>query len=224
MSGKRPGRQFGRSNVSHENDGEFLWLVSLSDLMILLFVFFVVLFSVSYKKVTQVEFQQTMAVIAGEKNFKKPLDDVQKTIAAEVVKRGLQGMVDVIQKDDALILNINDVILFESASYRLKDESHDVLLAISKALEAVPVNFRLGIEGHTDDVPINMANIVDNWQLSLLRAHSVFEALELEAPLAKRTVLMGYGQMNPLVPNRDGNGKGVPANRGKNRRVTLRVF
>ena len=33
-----------------EDSGEFLWLTSLSDLMILLFVFFVMLFSFTYKK------------------------------------------------------------------------------------------------------------------------------------------------------------------------------
>jgi len=48
------------------SEDEFLWLVSLSDLMILLFVFFVVLFTFSYKKMTSSDFQKIMAYLRSE--------------------------------------------------------------------------------------------------------------------------------------------------------------
>jgi chemotaxis protein MotB len=50
------------------------------------------------------------------------------------------------------------------------------------------------------------------------------EALNLSPELKKRTVLMGFGEMKPLAPNRDPSGKAIPNNQKKNRRVTVRIF
>ncbi len=49
-------------------------------------------------------------------------------------------------------------------------------------------------------------------------------ALQLNEKLMKRTVIMGYGEMQPLAPNSDVNGRPQPKNQARNRRVTIRVF
>jgi chemotaxis protein MotB len=208
------------------DDGEFLWLVSLSDLMILLFVFFVVLFSFSFKKMTAADLREAVAVFNGE--TKTPIDKVEENLKAELASKGISDQINVLQKDGVLILSIRDSVLFNSGQYFVKSQSFELLKTIAHAIETIPENYHLGIEGHTDDVPIVGPRVgglyADNWELSVKRALEVFSTLNLSETLQKRAVIMGYGSMNPLVPNIDENGTPIPENRAKNRRVTLRIF
>ena len=111
-----------------------------------------------------------------------------------------------------------------SGRYDLKAGGAGLLKLISHSIQNIPSSYRLGIEGHTDDVPIHMPGISDNWELSAKRAHSVLLSLELGERLKRRAVVMGFGEMEPLVPNRDEKGESISANQARNRRVTLRVF
>jgi chemotaxis protein MotB len=96
--------------------------------------------------------------------------------------------------------------------------------SLEKTLEAVPEGFQIGIEGHTDDTPIQTRQVADNWDLSSKRAMAVMHALALSPKLLKRTVLMAYGEMRPLVPNRSPAGLPLADNQSRNRRVTIRIF
>lgn len=91
-------------------------------------------------------------------------------------------------------------------------------------MEIIPPPFQVGIEGHTDDVPISTAQIKDNWDLSSRRALAVRESLNLTEKLKGRTVVMAYGDTRPVAPNRTPAGEAIPENQSKNRRVTVRIF
>jgi chemotaxis protein MotB len=194
-------------------DGEFLWLMSLSDLMILLFIFFVVMFSFTYKKVKTVEFQQIMATIREGKHHVTPIETIKKQFAEWVVNQKLSEQVTVNKTDDAVVVEIKDRVLFNSGEYNPTPEGRRLIKLLALTIAKVPEPFRIGIEGHTDDLPIHTATIQDNWELSTKRALQVFYAMELAPPLAKRAIVMGYGAMKPIDANRD-----------KNRRVTIRIF
>lgn len=196
------------------DDSEFLWLVSLSDLMILLFVFFVVLFSFSFRELSGVEFKKAMAAMNG-KEFRTPIDQVHIEVSKALEVNGLTDEVEVTQKDDELMINIKDVFLFESGQAVLKSSSGDIFKTLAHSLEQVPPPYRLAIEGHTDDTSIPNGS---NFNLSTERALNVYHALKLSTQLKKRVVIMGYGKTSPRVPNGDA------GSRGQNRRVTLRVF
>ncbi|MGE4233687.1 MAG: flagellar motor protein MotB [Bacteriovoracia bacterium] len=214
-------------NISN-HDGEFLWLVSFSDLLLLLFVFFVVLFTFAYQKMGQTDFETIAQTFNGKKKEKKetPIDHVQAKLMKWAVDKNLLDSVDVKRKDDSLILQIKEKILFSSGEYVLKDESTDLIGALSQALTLIPSPYRIGIEGHTDDIPFGNKRgpHIDNWELSTKRALEVLKALKLDDSVRKRAVVMGYGEMMPLVPNRDANGNPIADNQSKNRRVTIRVF
>ena len=205
-------------------DGEFLWLVSLSDLMILLFVFFVVLFSFSYKKMSASDLAKMAAVLNNEDIPKTPIDELQTKLKTVITDKKLTDSVTIEQKDDALIMHIKDRILFSSAEYALSEEGSALILALGTTLSKVPAPYKIGIEGHTDDVPIRTSHIADNWELSSKRAHSILHALTFSDEVLKRVVIMGYGQMSPIVPNRTPAGEPIETNQQKNRRVTIRIF
>lgn len=211
-----------RTNSNAE--GEFLWLVSLSDLMILLFVFFVVMVSISYKKIRKSDFESFAASLRHETPPQTPLDQVQAQVKKLVQDKALEKEVSVAQVDDAVLIAIREHVLFPSAEYRLSANGVSLLAQLAPILEKVPDPYRVGIEGHTDDVPVHSRAIEDNWALAAMRAHSVLHALQLSPNLLKRTILMSYGEMQPVAPNRAPSGEAIEQNRSKNRRVTLRIF
>ena len=200
--------------------------MSLSDLMILLFVFFVVLFSFAYKKMGTADFQRIAAVLRDEPREKTPLDEVHERLEKWSAERNLKEAVTIEKKDDAITLNIKDQVLFQSGDYRLRPESAELVAVLGEALTKVPAPYRLGIEGHTDDAPFRgeSREFHDNWDLSTRRAHAVLIALKLGGDPLQRSVVMGYGEMRPIAPNHDSHGVALPSNQARNRRVTIRVF
>ncbi len=204
--------------------GEYLWLVSLSDLMMLLFIFFVVMFSFSYKQIKQNEFRKLVAQIRHENMPKTPVDQLKQNLNAWVTERKLQDQISVKQVDDSLRVEIKDKVLFSSGEYRPTDAGTEILRLLAKTLEKIPAPYKLGIEGHTDDTPIHTKTIEDNWDLSAKRALYVLYAMNLSPEFSKRTVLMAHGDCEPIAPNRDSKGQPIPENQIKNRRVTLRIF
>lgn len=212
-----------KGNESQDNEGEFLWLISLSDLMMLLFVFFVVLFSFSYQKLSSKDFQKMNAVIKGEK-IENSLDKIQRKLLKWVVSKSLLEDVEIVQKEDSLIIQIKEKVLFPSGKYQLKESSFELVQLIGKALTQIPAPYRIGVEGHTDNNIMLVDNFDGNWSLSSRRALSVLKALQFQKETLKRVVLMAYGSQRPLVPNLDKKGRALLKNQAKNRRVTIRVF
>jgi len=192
--------------------------------MILLFVFFVTLFSFTYKKLGHGDFRRIAAILNHEKASAEPLDEIQQKLLKWVVDRNLLESVSVEQKEDALILQIKEKVLFPQGGFSLREESHELVKVIGTALEKVPPPYRIGIEGHTDDIPMSGSHISDNWELSAKRAHSVLMALNLKEEIRERTVIMGYGEMKPIAPNRTRDGMPIVVNQLQNRRVTIRIF
>src|SRR5579863_2374275 len=90
------------------NDGEFLWLISLSDLMMLLFVFFVVLFSFAAKKLSTEDYFRIKKAFSSQLAQGTPMDAIQASLLKWVTDRKLLDAVNVVRKNDALILEIKE--------------------------------------------------------------------------------------------------------------------
>lgn len=237
MTAIRSQRRKWRRRRSEGNDGDFIWLISMSDLMMLLFVFFVVLFSFTWKRLKSdnvFKMSNSLDSLAQEQahGLKSedgiahaaitPIDTIQANLLRWVTQKKLLDSVDVVRKEDALILEIKEKLFFELGEANLKPEAEALLPVLREALAHVPGPYRIGIEGHTDDTPVHGGQ--DNCYLSSQRALKVREALHLPAEMESRTVIMAYGATRPLVPNHYGNGRPLPENQAQNRRVTIRVF
>ncbi len=206
-----------------EESGEFLWLVSLSDLMILLFIFFVTLYSFAAKKMKQTDIMNILSAL-GNRQVKDPVGDIQGNVTQWIKKSGLENQIVVKRKDGELFVEVKDQVFFTSGRFQLHEQGKKILSSLSKALGKVPAPYRIGIEGHTDDTPIHTGSVNNNWDLSAKRALSVLGSLELPEDVSKRTVILAYGSNQPLVANRDKQGRPIPENQSKNRRVTFKFF
>lgn len=207
-----------------EGEDDFLWLISLSDLMILLFIFFVVLFAFTRNKLNQQDFAKIVATLRNKKPPQDPVDTIKNQLEAWVKEQNLSSQIEVKRNKDAVEVHIRDKVLFGSGEFVPHEAGKHVMELLAKTLEIIPEPFQIGIEGHTDDVPIRTKDIQDNWELSSKRALNVLQALNLSEKLTTRTVIMAYGDTRPVVPNRSPAGEAIPDNQAKNRRVTVRVF
>jgi chemotaxis protein MotB len=77
----------------------------------------------------------------------------------------------------------------------------------------------LRIEGHTDNVPIHTAQYPSNWELSAARSMNLVRYLADEYKIKPdRLSGAGYGEYHPVAPN------DTPENRAKNRRVEIMIL
>ncbi|SDL05326.1 Tetratricopeptide repeat-containing protein [Catalinimonas alkaloidigena] len=104
-------------------------------------------------------------------------------------------------------------IFFASGEYKLLDESRVELNKLIGFLETNP-DIKVEIEGHTDDVGTDAANL----QLSKQRAQSVYTYLTEKGIASARLQYHGYGEAQPKVPNDSEEG------RRQNRRIEFRIL
>lgn len=208
---------------SGDADGEFLWLMSLSDLMILLFIFFVVLYSFAAKKLKETDYVQMLEAL-GNKEVKDPIGDVQNAVKSWIAENDLSQQIDIVRENGEILVQIKDKALFGSGEYRLKTMGVDTMSRLARALEGIPKPYKLAIEGHTDDVPIRTREISNNFDLSSKRAIAVYNALGFSEDFRQRVVISAYGDTQPVAKNRGPDGSPIAANQSRNRRVTLKIY
>ncbi|OGW85185.1 MAG: hypothetical protein A2987_07105 [Omnitrophica bacterium RIFCSPLOWO2_01_FULL_45_10] len=118
-----------------------------------------------------------------------------------------------------LVITMANDILFDSGKAKLKSKSHPMLKKIASVLNEALTDRNIGVEGHTDDVPIKYSGWKSNWELSTARATSVLHYLIDECGLdPRRMSAIGYGEFRPVDANDTREG------RARNRRVEIIVL
>lgn len=117
-----------------------------------------------------------------------------------------------------VMISIADNLLFKSGSYEVSDRAKGVLSKVAKVINSKP-DFECMVEGHTDNVPIKNAVLLDNWDLSVKRATSIVRVLQKDLGVnPKQLIPAGRSSYIPLVDNDS------PANRAKNRRTRIIIM
>jgi chemotaxis protein MotB len=123
--------------------------------------------------------------------------------------------VDVQVLKGVVYISLSDKMLYRSGSYMISETAGEVLSKIAKIIKDYK-GYDVLIEGNTDNVPINMVNIRNNWDLSALRGSSVVQALQNQYAVdPKRLTVGGRGEYNPLASN------DTEMGRAKNRRTQI---
>jgi chemotaxis protein MotB len=123
--------------------------------------------------------------------------------------------VDVKVLKGVVYISLADNMLYKSGSYEISDKAGATLSKIAKIIKDYNT-YDVLIEGNTDNVPITMKNIRNNWDLSALRASSVVQSLQTTYGVEpKRLTAGGRGEYNPIADNNTPDGK------SKNRRTQI---
>lgn len=179
-----------------------LWVISYSDFMTILMIFFLVLFAhrVWAKKVfwENEKIAQLRAVQEAQKGM------VQR----------LNRLADVEVAAQRIDIHLPDALLFESGRAELKDTARNLLTQISPELASF--KGEIVVEGHTDDQPLGAkSRFKSNWELSIARAFSVIQCLTSNGIDPQHLSARGYGSYRPRVANDS------PENRSANRRIEV---
>ena len=115
-------------------------------------------------------------------------------------------------------VSISDKLLFRSGSYTVTARAKEVLGKVATVVNNKP-ELEFMVEGHTDNVPIKVDGILDNWDLSVKRATAVVRILEKDFGVAPaRMTAAGRSFYIPVADN------DTAANRAKNRRTRIVVL
>jgi chemotaxis protein MotB len=193
----RPAPSAERRSASH------LWLVSYSDFMTIMMIFFLGLYGYT--------------VLAKARLMKHTRTMSYSDFAAMVgkLKSSMGEGLEVQEGKGRVTLRLSDQILFASGQAELNQNAITSLAEIASSLKLL--EGEIIVEGHTDNVPIHGGRFKSNWELSAARAFSVIEALNKGGVPEERMAAWGFGENRPLAGNDD------EAGRAKNRRIEILV-
>lgn len=220
-------------------DDDATWLVTYADLMTIMLVFFVLLYTLAFFEKEQYRHAvETIKVQVEEDEHLiglMELLEIPETADTQITIEDITGLhsrekslFNTLTKfarsskqtenistrilDGKIIVTINGKALFDSGSAALNDTSISIFDEIIQILDDYP-DYNINIKGHTDNIPISTALFPSNWELSAVRATTVLKYLVEKGISPKRLTATGYGDVLPLVPNTS------EENRAQNRRV-----
>ena len=121
------------------------------------------------------------------------------------------------REPDGLVISLREVGFFESGAAQLKPTSQSAFDRIATMLRQG--DYRLRIEGHTDNTPIHNAQFPSNWELSASRATEIVRLLIVRDGFSPdRLSAAGYAEYHPVATNRTLEGRGM------NRRVDIVIL
>jgi chemotaxis protein MotB len=121
------------------------------------------------------------------------------------------------REPDGLVISLREAGFFESGSAQMKSASQAAFDRIAGMLRER--DYRLRIEGHTDNAPIHNSQFPSNWELSTSRATEIVRLLIVREGFGPaRLSAAGYAEYYPVATNLTTEGRGV------NRRVDIVIL
>ncbi|PFG05078.1 flagellar motor protein MotS [Bacillus sp. es.034] len=229
-----------RRRPASQPPGAPKWMVTFSDLITLILVFFILLFSMSQIDIVKFRtiadsFQQRQILefypsvipfdnpsaepdMESEESKKREaeqdLNALLSDIQSYLKENKLSDVVVATRSERGVVLVLQEQALFASGEATVLPDAYPFLDKVGVLLSEIP-NF-VKVEGHTDNRPINTYRFPSNWELSSARASSVVRYLITTEDLdPKRFIAVGYGDTRPVAPN------DKVENLQKNRRVEV---
>ena len=230
-------------NEQAEDQNGSRWLTTFNDMVTLLMVFFVLLFSLSNIDARKMaDFQNALQSGLGilrpgqRSNITikdaQPIKDMshietqaegrsgtQQRNMEQTIETVLDSLdadigLQVIYSEEGAHLSFEDGVLFDFGRADLSHKGYAVLDKIADVIRRMTYPIR--VEGHTDNVPIRTKRFPSNWELSTIRAVNVLKYLVDEGKIdPRRLSAVGYGESKPIAANDS------PRHRAKNRRVEI---
>ena len=227
-----------------DGDGGRGWLTTFNDLVTLLMVFFVLLFtmgSIDSKMMKDfqyglqsglgilgegsrvaISFQESetagslaeLLAQAGGQPAPETEGDEAQDAAETFSEFAAAPGVNVRYSKQGAHISFEEGLFFNFGKADINSSGFALLDKLAVLIRNLPGSVR--VEGHTDNVPIHTRRFPSNWELSIARAVSVVKYLsEVGKINPARLSAVGYGESRPLAPNDS------PAHRAKNRRVEI---
>lgn len=218
----------GRSKKSSGN-----WLVTYSDMVTLLLVFFVVLYTLTPGIDQSVfdnfisYFQASVGVISqssvtesstsSSDNYRRKIVEQWEVVEDFLKRQGLEDQVDIEQTPEGIKVTLSDSLTFNSGSSELLPAARRVLSEIASVFDDEVAETE--VQGHTDTIPVASGSYYrSNWHLGAARSVSVLKYIQERSDLSpQRFKASSFGEYRPVANN------ALESGRRLNRRVEIYV-
>lgn len=199
------------------------WLMSYADMVTLLLSFFIIFVSVSEPKREQFTMiTRGLANKFGSVDLSTPFNGVFTALSGVIENRQLIRDVAIERTERSIAMELASGTFFKKDSAQLRDDRLEALGDLAEAMKSGHyLDYRIIIEAHTSDVPINTPIYPSNWELSSARAARVVRFFAERGIAPERMVAVGHADTRPKVPNIDGSGRPIEANRDLNQRIVI---
>ena len=199
--------------------------VSISDLMSGVIAVVMLMLVISVLQNTYAEIKHKQELEGGQKSQQQKVQKMMTDMKNSVSKQGADGLVDFNLDQGKITLKDN---VFARGSACITPQAAQAFNSIQDKIGQFLTDSQYAgiyVEGHTDNLPVGspVTNFQqfctvydDNFTLSAARAREARKLLigKLDAATAKRVIVAGYGDSQPL--------KGIPPEDARNRRVEVK--
>ena len=211
------------NEMDSSSDDDNNWLISLSDVLSLLLVFFIMFLvmtkgSGSVEDTQHVENKSHVLSVAGLNGTEFIAGErIRDEITSEINTLALGDDISVLATDREITVTIKEKVTFRPGEAEILASFQPVLDNLAETIQKHP-SLHVDIIGHTDNVPINTYSYPSNWELSVARATNVLKYFITKHSLdPSRLSIKGNADQKPVAPNN------TPENRAQNRRVEIRL-
>lgn len=225
MTRRRRREAEGEGGAGHER-----WLISYADLITVLLVFFIVLYSISQADAAKFQRFSSSVQAAFNVEVTRPsapsghsgIENDPRFMSYLTIRAQISALLGRLQLDadqatveltrEGIVIHVSDSLLFAPSDAQLRPEAARLLDGLAAIIGPLPTEVR--IEGHTDNVPPAGDRYPDNWTLSVLRAVAAVRYLtDRQGVPPERLSAVGHGPYRPVADN------GTLEGRRQNRRV-----
>jgi chemotaxis protein MotB len=216
-----------RSTFQVSGDDANWWMITLSDLTLLLLGFLVVWYATEKRihptqqppAVVESVVNQPSAIVTplGKSPQSEEWRNFEDEMRSFIAEAGLSKDVSVESTKTDVLVSLSDTVPFASGKAEISAPARAVLDKVASLALGQPTVF-LEITGHTDSIPIATGMFPSNWELSAARASRVARYLIEKGIDPSRIAVQGYANQRPKLPEFS------PAMRRANRRVELRLY
>ena len=219
-----------------EKDKSERWLLTYADLMNLLLILFIILYSMSKTDVqkatavaesiregitgkptaSQVSQSTNSATTSSQPTVANDYSGFYDQLIALIKQSNIANQVDISADSNEIVITLKDTALYSPGSASMNTNSLNLITSIGGLLKQIQYAY-IVVEGHTDSDTTKNTQFEDNRDLSSKRANNVARALESVGLKENKILSLGWGEYKPAVPN------DTPEHKAQNRRVVLTI-
>jgi chemotaxis protein MotB len=212
--------------MAQVNSNDTGWLITLSDLTLLLLCFLAVWYLKQQQRNATVQAVKQTVQTSQDSASKEALSanadaqdwrDLKDEIEDFVADADMRDDVDIKASPEEILISLKDSIPFASGKADLNPQALPVLEKVAAVAVSRPA-MHLRVNGHTDDRPISTVEFPSNWELSSARASRVARHLIERGVHPARIEVHGFAYHRPRAVNENRLG------RGANRRVEITLL
>ncbi|MBT2574066.1 flagellar motor protein MotB [Bacillus sp. ISL-51] len=204
--------RFERRSKTEKSNASPKWMVTFADLITLILVFFILLFSMS--QIDSKKFNSAVKSIhsSGSRQDaesasshaatgKDEQDKLLQNVNTYIKTHHLHSKMTAKRDERGVVLVLQEAVLFQSGEAEVLKNAEPLLHQIAVLLKTIPNAIQ--VEGHTDSRRISTFKYPSNWELSSARAASVIQYFTVKEDFpAKRFISVGYADTKPVKDNK----------------------